>query len=217
MANKKSLQESLNEKPSKKWTVEKLKNYIREKTNDINKRINEYRARKANAAADKKIAKLQKRAGAKGKQGRELTYGFEIRKGGKKVRKKKEELLKQARELKSFQQSDVWSDMARKERDTKFKKAYGTFKEQYDYKGDLTEDEYEEWVTALGTIGAEALGTFSYTGAIFDEWTDAKRTGKKVDLVKIVADAVEEARGKGYDRNALTNEILNRIKMLSKK
>lgn len=195
--------------PSKKWTVKELKQWIRERTGEVNKRINEYREYKTQAPMEKQIKSLQKKIGKAGRKGREILLGFEKRVGGKRVYKSKEELLSQARKLQSFIKSDVYSDISYTQLDEKAERARQTFNERFGY--DLSESEYYNWVENMGTIGADAKGTFSYVtaGAVYAE---ARRSGVKVNLADIVEKANNKSKGKGWDKQRLTDEILSEIK-----
>lgn len=195
--------------PSKKWTVRELKQWIREKTGEVNNRINEYRDYKTQAPMEKQIKSLQKKIGKAGRKGREILLGFEKRVGGKRVYKSKEELLSQARKLQSFIKSDVYSDTSYTQLDEKAERARQTFNERFGY--DLSESEYYNWVENMGTIGADVKGTFSYVtaGAAYAE---ARRSGVKVNLADIVERATKKSKGRGWDKQRMTDEILEGIK-----
>ena len=195
--------------PSKKWTVKELKQWIRERTGEVNKRINEYREYKTQAPMEKQIKSLQKKIGKAGSKGREILLGFEKRVDGKRVYKSKEELLSQARKLQSFIKSDVYSDTSYTQLDEKAERARQTFNERFGY--DLSESEYYNWVENMGTIGADAKGTFSYVtaGAAYAE---ARRSGVKVNLADIVERATKKSKGRGWDKQRMTDEILEGIK-----
>lgn len=186
-----------------------MKQWIRERTGEVNNRINEYRDYKTQAPMEKQIKSLQKKIGAVGRKGREILLGFERRVDGKRVYKSKEELLSQARKLQSFIKSDVYSDTSYTQLDEKAERARQTFNERFGY--DLSESEYYNWVENMGTIGADAKGTFSYvtTGAVYAE---ARRSGVKVNLADIVEKANNKSKGKGWDKQRLTDEILSEIK-----
>ena len=195
--------------PSKKWTVKELKQWIRERTGEVNKRINEYRDYKTQVPMEKQIKSLQKKIGKAGRKGREILLGFEKRVDGKRVYKSKEELLSQARKLQSFIKSDVYSDTSYTQLDEKAERARQTFNERFGY--DLSESEYYNWVENMGTIGADAKGTFSYVtaGAAYAE---ARRSGVKVNLADIVEKATKKSKGRGWDKQRMTDEILEGIK-----
>ena len=195
--------------PSKKWTVKELKNWIRERTGEVNKRINEYREFKTQAPMEKQIKSLQRKIGTVGRKGREIVLGFEKRVEGKRVYKNKEELLSQARKLQSFIKSDVYSDTSYVQLDEKAERARQTFNDRFGY--DLSESEYYNWVESMGTIGADAKGTFSYVTA-GGAYAEARRSGVVVDLSKIVDQATKKSTGKGWDKQRLTDEILDGIK-----
>lgn len=195
--------------PSKKWTVKELKQWIRERTGEVNKRINEYREYKTQAPMEKQIKSLQKKIGKAGRKGKEILLGFEKRVDGKRVYKSKGELLSQARKLQSFIKSDVYSDTSLTQLDEKTERARQTFNERFGY--DLSESEYYNWVESMGTIGADAKGTFSYVTA-GSAYAEARRSGVVIDLSKIVDKATKKSTGRGWDKQRLTDEILNGIK-----
>ena len=147
--------------------------------------------------------------GKAGRKGREILLGFEKRVNGKRVYKSKEELLSQARKLQSFIKSDVYSDTSYTQLDEKAERARQTFNERFGY--DLSESEYYNWVENMGTIGADAKGTFSYVtaGAAYAE---ARRSGVKVNLADIVERATKKSKGRGWDKQRMTDEILEGIK-----
>jgi hypothetical protein len=111
--------------------------------------------------------------------------------------------------LQSFIKSDVYSDTSLTQLDEKTERARQTFNERFGY--DLSESEYYNWVESMGTIGADAKGTFSYVTA-GSAYAEARRSGVVIDLSKIVDKATKKSTGRGWDKQRLTDEILNGIK-----
>lgn len=164
------------EKKIKELTTRQLKQRIRTKTKEVNKRIDEYRKKgKENPAMEKMITRLYKASGQKktNKLAANVSY------------KRKNELEYQYRTLNQFLQFDNESDTAQRESNDKIMQQYLSFKSNLANRGvDLTFDEYKDMADQLGSIGADALGTFNYMGAL-EEYSKQIKTGKEVNLVDI--------------------------------
>lgn len=203
--------------PKKKWTTEQLKAYIRQRTKEANKNINEYRDKVKKGdieeyrSVENVIEKLRAKAGVKGRKGAEIGLGLSG--------KKKEALLEQARGLARYKQFDVWSEDFKREQEEKTQKAYKSFKSNLLYKGvDVTYDEYKDMVSQLGTIGEAVLGKLDYEAAL-EQYSQALRSGKKINLVKIFNDvdgAIKSGKAKVYDNEDMLDMIVEEIRRQSK-
>lgn len=203
--------------PKKKWTTEQLKAYIRQRTKEANKNINEYRDKVKKGdieeyrSVENAIEKLRAKAGVKGRKGAEIGLGLSG--------KKKEALLEQARGLARYKQFDVWSEDFKREQEEKTQKAYKSFKSNLLYKGvDVTYEEYKDMVSQLGTIGEAVLGKLDYEAAL-EQYSQALRSGKKINLVKIFNDvdgAIKSGRAKVYDNEDMLDMIVEEIRRQSK-
>lgn len=203
--------------PKKKWTTEQLKAYIRQRTKEANKNINEYRDKVKKGdieeyrSVENAIEKLRAKAGVKGRKGAEIGLGLSG--------KKKEALLEQARGLARYKQFDVWSEDFKREQEEKTQKAYKSFKSNLLYKGvDVTYDEYKDMVSQLGTIGEAVLGKLDYEAAL-EQYSQALRSGKKINLVKIFNDvdgAIKSGKAKVYDNEDMLDMIVEEIRRQSK-
>lgn len=203
--------------PKKKWTTEQLKAYIRQRTKEANKNINEYRDKVKKGdieeyrSVENVIEKLRAKAGVKGRKGAEIGLGLSG--------KKKEALLEQARGLARYKQFDVWSEDFKREQEEKTQKAYKSFKSNLLYQGvDVTYEEYKDMVSQLGTIGEAVLGKLDYEAAL-EQYSQALRSGKKINLVKIFNDvdgAIKSGKAKVYDNEDMLDMIVEEIRRQSK-
>lgn len=203
--------------PKKKWTNEQLKAYIKQRTKEANKNINEYRDKVKKGdieeyrSVENMIEKLRAKAGVKGRKGAEVGLGLSG--------KNKEALLEQARGLARYKQFDVWSEDFKREQEEKTQKAYKSFKSNLLYKGvDVTYDEYKDMVSQLGTIGEAVLGKLDYEAAL-EQYSQALRSGKKINLVKIFNDvdgAIKSGKAKVYDNEDMLDMIVEEIRRQSK-
>ena len=157
------------------------------------------------------IEKLRAKAGVKGRKGAEIGLGLSG--------KKKEALLEQARGLARYKQFDVWSEDFKREQEEKTQKAYKSFKSNLLYKGvDVTYEEYKDMVSQLGTIGEAVLGKLDYEAAL-EQYSQALRSGKKINLVKIFNDvdgAIKSGKAKVYDNEDMLDMIVEEIRRQSK-
>lgn len=203
--------------PKKKWTTEQLKAYIKQRTKEANKNINEYRDKVKKGdieeyrSVENVIEKLRAKAGVKGRKGAEIGLGLSG--------KKKAQLLEQARGLARYKQFDVWSEDFKREQEEKTQKAYKSFKSNLLYKGvDVTYEEYKDMVSQLGTIGEAVLGKLDYEAAL-EQYSQALRSGKKINLVKIFNDvdgAIKSGKAKVYDNEDMLDMIVEEIRRQSK-
>ena len=203
--------------PKKKWTTKQLKAYIKQRTKEANKNINEYRDKVKKGdieeyrSVENVIEKLRAKAGVKGRKGAEIGLGLSG--------KKKEALLEQARGLARYKQFDVWSEDFKREQEEKTQKAYKSFKSNLLYKGvDVTYEEYKDMVSQLGTIGEAVLGKLDYEAAL-EQYSQALRSGKKINLVKIFNDvdgAIKSGKAKVYDNEDMLDMIVEEIRRQSK-
>lgn len=203
--------------PKKKWTTEQLKAYIKQRTKEANKNINEYRDKVKKGdieeyrSVENVIEKLRAKAGVKGRKGAEIGLGLSG--------KKKEALLEQARGLARYKQFDVWSEDFKREQEEKTQKAYKSFKSNLLYQGvDVTYEEYKDMVSQLGTIGEAVLGKLDYEAAL-EQYSQALRSGKKINLVKIFNDvdgAIKSGKAKVYDNEDMLDMIVEEIRRQSK-
>lgn len=203
--------------PKKKWTTEQLKAYIKQRTKEANKNINEYRDKVKKGdieeyrSVENVIEKLRAKAGVKGRKGAEIGLGLSG--------KKKAQLLEQARGLARYKQFDVWSEDFKREQEEKTQKAYKSFKSNLLYQGvDVTYEEYKDMVSQLGTIGEAVLGKLDYEAAL-EQYSQALRSGKKINLVKIFNDvdgAIKSGRAKVYDNEDMLDMIVEEIRRQSK-
>lgn len=203
--------------PKKKWTTEQLKAYIRQRTKEANKNINEYRDKVKKGdieeyrSVENVIEKLRVKAGVKGRKGAEIGLGLSG--------KKKEALLEQARGLARYKQFDVWSEDFKREQEEKTQKAYKSFKSNLLYKGvDVTYEEYKNMVSQLGNIGEAVLGQLNYEAAL-EQYSEALRSGKKINLVQIfddVENTIKADSTRSYSNEDKMDMIVEEIRRQSK-
>lgn len=169
-------------KPFKKMTVKELQKVIREQTAQANKAIVSYNNADMNIAqVNVEIAKLQE-FGAKGKKG---GIGLDFR------GKKKMDLVRQARELKYFNEWDIQTPEGQRARSDAEKKAYKKFRNRPEFKG----IEYEEWrsmVEAFGAVG-DKLNSYGYEGGqLVQAYKEVPQNERKVDIYTAMTRSMEE-------------------------
>lgn len=203
--------------PKKKWTNEQLKAYIKQRTKEANKNINEYRDKVKKGdieeyrSVENVIEKLRAKAGVKGRKGAEIGLGLSG--------KKKEALLEQARGLARYKQFDVWSEDYKREKEEKTQKAYESFTNNLMNKGiDVTYEEYKDMVDQLGSIGEGVLGKLDYQAAL-EQYSRAIRSGKKINLVQIfddVENTIKADSTRSYSNDDKMDMIVDEIRKQSK-
>lgn len=169
-------------KPFKKMTVKELQKVIREQTAQANKAIVSYNnADMSIAQVNVEIAKLQE-FGAKGKKGG-IGLGFRG--------KKKMDLVRQARELKYFNEWDIQTPEGQRARSDAEKKAYEKFRNRPEFQG----IEYEEWrsmVEAFGAVG-DKLNSYGYEGGqIVQAYKEVPQSERKVDIYTAMTRSMDE-------------------------
>lgn len=203
--------------PKKKWTNEQLKAYIKQRTKEANKNINEYRDKVKKGdieeyrSVENVIEKLRAKAGVKGRKGAEIGLGLSG--------KKKAQLLEQARGLARYKQFDVWSEDYKREKEEKTQKAYESFTKNLMNKGiDVTYEEYKDMVDQLGSIGEGVLGKLDYQAAL-EQYSRAIRSGKKINLVQIfddVENTIKADSTRSYSNDDKMDMIVDEIRKQSK-
>ena len=203
--------------PKKKWTTEQLKAYIKQRTKEANKNINEYRDKVKKGdieeyrSVENVIEKLRAKAGVKGRKGAEIGLGLSG--------KKKAQLLEQARGLARYKQFDVWSEDYKREKEEKTQKAYESFTNNLMNKGiDVTYEEYKDMVDQLGSIGEGVLGKLDYQAAL-EQYSRAIRSGKKINLVQIfddVENTIKADSTRSYSNDDKMDMIVDEIRKQSK-
>lgn len=180
-------------------TVKELKKYIRKETKKANTRIRNIRKRKRGVS--KAVAEeldYLKRFGIIGKRGK-AKLGFRG--------KRKEELQRQARELEYFNQ---WTG-AEKEtvaRDKDWKK-YQTFKSRHP---EFSNYSYQDWRDIVNVFASmeDKLTEFEYedTKRLHIEATEK---GVNVNFLKAMEEASQEAKGKGFDTDDMTDLLRSNL------
>lgn len=203
--------------PKKKWTNEQLKAYIKQRTKEANKNINEYRDKVKKGdieeyrSVENVIEKLRAKAGVKGRKGAEIGLGLSG--------KKKAQLLEQARGLARYKQFDVWSEDYKREKEEKTQKAYESFTNNLMNKGiDVTYEEYKDMVDQLGSIGEGVLGKLDYQAAL-EQYSRAIRSGRKINLVQIfddVENTIKADSTRSYSNDDKMDMIVDEIRKQSK-
>lgn len=180
-------------------TVKELKKYIRKETRKANTRLKNIGKRKrgVSRAVEEELNYL-KRQGIIGKRGR-AKLGFRG--------KRKEELQRQARELDYFNQ---WTG-AEKEtiaQDKDWKK-YQTFKSKHP---EFSNYSYQDWRDIVNVFASmeDKLTEFEYedTKRLHIEATEK---GSSVNFLKAMENAHDEAQGKGFDTDDMTDLLRSEL------
>lgn len=120
----------------------------------------------------------------------------------------KESLIRQARELKSIENMDIYTKYGQEKLAERYYKSYETFKENFDF-DELTEEEYRNMVEAFGAIGNDIVDRKS-SNDFADAYRNASEKGK-VKFVDLWKEAVKYSDNKGwnlYDRMEYFKELL---------
>ena len=192
--------------PSKNWTVKELREYISEHVEQINELAKNYAEQASKGMSDKRydqqIKKLQKSTGQK-KTGR----GARIIKG---LRKKKDELLKQAKQFKSFFGFAEKTPPAKKFDNEKTERAYQTFTKNY---GEMEREDYEAMVNVFGNINFSDWGYEANADNVVGNVQEYIQEGfTEKDIIRAMKQVEREMRGRGWTpRDAMMrlDEILH--------
>ena len=176
--------------PKNGRTVRQLKEEIRRLTRAVNIRIAEYRAEheSVDELFTKVIDKLKLNSGVdRGYEGGEIGLGVSG--------KKKSDLERQVAELERFEAKEWFSPDAFSKLEGRFKQSDDTFVKNH---GQISEDEWEAYVTMLGTMQTHLAG-YGYEnieGSMANIFVDADVSGKR-KMAHYVRQTGRELRGKG--------------------
>lgn len=176
--------------PKNGRTVKQLKEELRRLTRAVNIRIAEYRAEheSVDEIFTKVVNKLKLNSGVdRGYEGGEIGLGVSG--------KNKSELERQLAELERFEAKEWFSPEAASRLEGKYKRSYDTFVKNH---GEISEDEWEAYVTMLGTMGSYLAG-YGYAdieGSMANIFVNADARGKR-KMAKYVRDTGRELQGKG--------------------
>ena len=171
-------------------TVKQLKEEIRRLTRAVNIRIAEYRAEheSVDEIFTRVIDKLKLNSGVdRGYEGGEIGIGVSG--------KKKSDLERQVAELERFEAKEWFSPDAFSKLEGRFKQSYDTFVKNH---GQISEDEWEAYVTMLGTMQTYLAG-YGYEnieGSMANLFVDTDPKHKH-RMPHYVRKAGRELRGKG--------------------
>lgn len=197
------------ENPSKSWTVQELRRWIRKETKEVNKLIKEYRENVAkglkqpNRQIEEQIVRLV--AFGTGRRGRKGEVGVGVE------TKRKDALIMQAKGLeryKRWETGSIESDTKRKEQ---LQKQYEGFKRTTG--SDISYDDYISLVETWGSIGSSIMTDFGYEnlGPILETATEEQ----KRNLAPIMIELEKESKGKQWTQEDLLDRLNERLKSLS--
>ena len=174
-------------RPSEKWTVKQLKDYIRRETSTANQNIVIFRSSEEKIKGlESRITRLQKAAGVAPKKGRIVGLGLTY--------KHKKELVSQARGLYRFNRFEP-TTLKELKQEKRLKKAWETYSGDEDRSmealkeegREMSFDDYKQMWDDIGTVGKQIIGEFNYQDkmALADRFEiGVKRTGKRANIVK---------------------------------
>ena len=174
-------------RPSEKWTVKQLKDYIRRETSTANQNIVIFRTSEEKIKGlESRITRLQKAAGVAPKKGRIVGLGLTY--------KHKKELVSQARGLYRFNRFES-TTLKEIKQEQRLKKAWETYSGDEDRSmealkeegREMSFDDYKQMWDDIGTVGKQIIGEFNYQDkmALADRFEiGVKRTGKRANIVK---------------------------------
>ena len=184
----------------RKWkdlTIKELKAEIRYKTNQVNIDLYDKPELMDNFAVQQTVAKLQG-VGAKGKNGNIVGYGF--KKG-----RDKESYIRQLRELEYAE--PLLSDYEGVQHlDERYQRARDTFLAKKGNKG-KTEEDWRDMVETFGALGKEIVDQYgsNQIAELFKSKT------RKVDMVQMMLDVLEENKGEGLSKRELKSKLKQKI------
>lgn len=186
--------------PSKDWTIKELKQYIREKTDIANERIESYKALNLHDPVFERVYEKVARTSGVDKNGK-LKATF--------YKKHKSSLVFQARRLQSFMNIDTITPQAIRDEEAKVYEAWQKFMSNNII--DMSLEDYEKLTDAFGTLGDDILGTFKYMGVV-DTYLELSKpeTGKKIDLVWIIERELK--KHPGIDGKKRVDNIIKAIR-----
>ena len=192
---------------SDQWTTRELRAYIREETENMNRRLIEYYASETNpnpVVNQLKMRLLELGSGAK------ENKPVEIQKIGLGLTNKtKPELLQQARALHEAINVDIYTPQGIRDYDEKEKQQYETFIKNRPALAGMSLDEYHDLVEAFGALGTHVLEEFGYE-ELAQIYYSTKGV-KKLDLVEAVKDIKRETKGEGLDQTQLIDKLRERM------
>ena len=191
---------------SKKMTVSELKKYIKEETSRINSAIKEYNNSKdENILLEKQYTKLHKITGkSRGKITDKLRLGYS--------KKKKLELLKQARYIERFEKFDIYTYYGKKRIEEYRRDNYNTLISNLKEKGydsDISYNEYINMVETFGSLGESALSKFS-SDVVVDLYSKASKKEKK-NLLKYMKEILAENSNKSLTQEDLADILSEKL------
>ena len=191
---------------SKKMTVSELKKYIKEETSRINSAIKEYNNSKdKNILLEKQYMKLHKITGKNsGKITDKLRLGYS--------KKKKSELLKQARAIERFEKFDIYTDYGKKRIKEYRRDNYNTLISNLKEKGYdsyISYNEYINMVETFGSLGESALSKFS-SDVVVDLYSKASKKEKK-NLLKYMKEILADNSNKSLTQEDLADILAEKL------
>ena len=193
------------EVPSSSWTVKELKQFIREKTRQINfdlYTMYEQGKKPTKAVLRERERLVQLGTGKETKQGIGLGLSY----------KKKSELIQQARALKDFERIDYESPTAKKRYSAQIDKAYKEYSKRKRASGQpkLSKESYVNFVETLGAIGDKVLQEFGYE-AIAEEYKSS--TGKqRTNFLQAIVKVRRDLEGTGATGETLIDALHEELK-----
>jgi len=189
--------------PTNKATVRDLRNYIREATKVVNFRIYSYReavesgGMNTEEVLEQRINYLKELGGVTpdkpyfGYKGGELPLGI---KG-----KRKQELLKQAFELRSFLQMDIYTPQGSESYESKISNNYNKFKKTTG--STLSREEYIDLSNVLGAMGSKIVSIYGSSN-ITELYSQTDEKHRK-NFGSILMDVYNSNKGSGLTAEQL--------------
>lgn len=193
--------------PSGSWTTRELQAYIKKHTQQIN--IDLYQMYEEGKTPTKAVLREREKL-------IQLGTGKETRAGGIGLglsRKRKSELIQQARAIRDFEAIDYESPTARRKYNSQIDKAYKKYANRKNQTGQpkLSKKAYVDFVETLGAVGDKVLQEFGYV-SISEEYKNS--TGKqRTNFLQAMVKVHKELEGTGASGedliDALHNELQN--------
>lgn len=190
---------------SNKWTTKELKAFIRESTASVNYRLLDYNQNtppeKRNPLVEAERQRLVDISGVRGRNGF-IGLGLEF--------KNKPALIQQARALQDFLDADIYTPDVAREYSEKENAAYNAFIQNHPQYGDMSQQEYHDFVEALGALGSHIVDEFIDSETVLHLY-DQATSGEKRSLASAMKKVINQSKGQGYSQEDLVLMLRNEM------
>ena len=206
----------------KKKTVKQLKEEIKSNTEELNRRIDEYRkSGKTLKDVEQNIELIKRISGVK--KGRQAikddkkVIGYrEVEIGTGDLNKAtKSHLIRQARELQSFLQWDISTPTGQRQWEAREQAEWQTFNKHFSEYG-FNKNEWRDLVEIFGAVGEAVLNQFGSgsgnqaSGVLVREYKNANDIAR-ANIVKEMHEVLKNSEGQGKSAEDLVDDLHERL------